>query len=213
MLVMRKRDDMQQSAETGTQAVTVCISVQARQGRERDLENWLEEVGRAASQFAGHQGLTVLQPAGSGSAEYVYIFRFDTYAHLKQWEDSEERRLWVGRLNKLTEGKARKQVLTGLEYWFTLPDAATMPPPPRYKMVIVTLLAIYPLSTLLSSLLTPSLGFLPFLVRGLPVSIVLVLLMTYVVMPVMTRLFARWLFPVKRKTAQPKENTTERILP
>ncbi len=193
---------MQNSAEADTHAVTVCISVKAKQGHEKDLEGWLEGVGRAASQFAGHQGLTVLRPAGSASADYVYIFRFDTYAHLEQWEDSEERRLWVERLHDLTEGKARKQVLTGLEYWFTLPGAATTPPPPRYKMVIVTLLAIYPLSTFLPRLLIPFLGFLPPLARGLPVSVVLVLLMTYAVMPIMTRLFARWLFPAMRKTAQ-----------
>jgi hypothetical protein len=142
----------------------------------------------------------------------VYLFRFDTYAHLKQWEDSEERRLWVERLHKLTEGEARKQVLTGLEYWFTLPGAAATPPPPRYKMVIVTLLAIYPLSTCLSLLFVHFLGFLPLLLRGLPVSVVLVLLMTYVVMPVMTRLFARWLFPSMRKTTQTEDNTIERIL-
>ena len=193
---------MQNSAEADTHAVTVCISVKAKQGHEKDLEGWLEGVGRAASQFAGHQGLTVLRPSGSASADYVYIFRFDTYAHLKQWEDSEARRLWVERLHNLTEGEARKQVLTGLEYWFTLPGAATTPPPPRYKMVIVTLLAIYPLSTFLPRLLNPFLGFLPPLVRGLPVSVVLVLLMTYAVMPIMTRLFARWLFPSMRKTAQ-----------
>jgi len=193
---------MQKSAGADTHAVTVCISVKAKQGHEKDLEEWLEGVGRAASQFAGHQGLTVLWPAGSASADYVYIFRFDTYAHLKQWEDSEERRLWVERLHHLTEGEASKQVLTGLEYWFTLPGAATTPPPPRSKMVIVTLLAIYPLSTFLPRLLNPLLGFLPPLVRGLPVSVMLVLVMTYAVMPIMMRLFARWLFPSMRNTAQ-----------
>ena len=195
---------MQTSVGVDTHAVTVCISVKAKQGHEKELEGWLEGVGRAASQFAGHQGLTVLRPSGSAAADYVYIFRFDTYAHLKQWEDSEERCRWVARLHHLTAGEARKQVLTGLEYWFTLPGAATTPPPPRYKMMIVTLLAIYPLSTCLSLLFVPSLGFLPLPVRGLPVTVVLVVLMTYVVMPVMTRLFARWLFPSKRKTAQQK---------
>src|SRR5579859_7881385 len=192
---------MQESTEADIQAVTVCISVKARRGREKDLEGWLQGVGQAASQFTGHQGLTVLQPSGKASADYVYIFRFDTYTHLKQWEDSQERRQWVERLGDLTEGKARKQILTGLEYWFTLPGAASTPPPPRYKMVIVTLLAIYPLSTLLPPLLLPFLGFLPPLLRGLPISIVLVLLMTYAVMPIMTRSFAYWLFPSMRKAA------------
>lgn len=191
---------MQKSAEPDTHAVTVCISVKARPGYEKDLESWLEGVGHTASQFAGHQGLTVLRPSGTASADYVYIFRFDTYAHLKQWEDSPERRLWVERLQKLIQGEARKQVLTGLEYWFTLPWAPTMPPPPRYKMVIVTLLVIYPLSTFLPPLLIPFLGFLPPLVRGLPVSLLLVLLMTYAIMPAMTRLLAPWLFPSMRKT-------------
>ena len=78
---------MQTSVGVDTHAVTVCISVKAKQGHEKELEGWLEGVGRAASQFAGHQGLTVLRPSGSAAADYVYIFRFDTYAHLKQWED------------------------------------------------------------------------------------------------------------------------------
>jgi antibiotic biosynthesis monooxygenase (ABM) superfamily enzyme len=197
-----RENDMQKSAEADRHPVTVCISVKARPGREKDLESWLEGVGHAASQFAGHQGLTVLRPSGSASADFVYIFRFDTYAHLKQWEDSAERRLWVERLHKLTEGEARKQILTGLEYWFTLPWAATTPPPPRYKMVIVTVLVIYPLSTFLPRLFIPFLGFLPSLVRGLPVTIVLVLLMTYAIMPAVTRLLAPWLFPSMRKVAQ-----------
>lgn len=186
---------MQNSAETNTNAVTVCISVKAKRGHEKEFEEWLEDVGRAASQFTGHQGLTVLRPAGNASEEYVYIFRFDTYAHLKEWEDSEVRRQWVAQLQNLTEGKAKKQVLTGLEYWFSLPGAVTMAPPPRYKMMIITILAIYPLSTFLPPLLSPFLGFLPPLVRALLIVIVLVLLMTYAVMPLMTRLFARWLYP------------------
>lgn len=193
---------MQNSAETNTNAVTVCISVKAKQGREEDLERWLEGVGRAASQFTGHQGLTVLRPSGITSPDYVYIFRFDTYAHLKQWEDSEVRRQWVERLHDLTAGEARKQILTGLEYWFTLPGVSGTPSPPRYKMVIVTVLAIYPLSNLLSALLVPFLHFLPALVSSLLITVLLVLLMTYAVMPAMTRLFARWLFPSMHKTSQ-----------
>jgi antibiotic biosynthesis monooxygenase (ABM) superfamily enzyme len=65
---------MQKSAEADAHTVTVYISVKARQGHERVLEKWLEGVERAASQFAGHQGLTVLQPLSGVSADYVYIF-------------------------------------------------------------------------------------------------------------------------------------------
>jgi uncharacterized protein len=60
----------------------------------------------------------------------------------------------------------------------------------------------------LPPLLIPRLSFLPLLVRGLPVSILLVLLMTYIIMPWMTRLFARWLFPSTHKTLERKSGET-----
>jgi hypothetical protein len=42
----------------------------------------------------------------------------------------------------------RTQVLTGLESWFTLPTQPGLPPPPRYKMALVTWVTIFPLITL-----------------------------------------------------------------
>jgi antibiotic biosynthesis monooxygenase (ABM) superfamily enzyme len=186
---------MQGPTETDTGPVTVCVRQHVKRGREREFEAWLAGVGHAAAQFEGHQGLNVLRPSRSASPEYVYIFRFDSYAHLQRWETSPECHAWVQRPGELTEGKGTKQVLTGLEYWFTLPAMPGLPPPPRYKMVLVTLLAIYPLSTLLTTMFSPWLLRLPPLPRGLTVSVALVLLMTYVVMPRLTRLFAHWLYP------------------
>ncbi len=176
-------------------SVTVCIRWKIKRGKEREFDDWLAGVGRAASQFPGHQGLTVLRPASAGSQEYVYIFRFDTYPHLQCWEESPERQAWVARARELTEGESRKQVVTGLEYWFALPELPAGSPPPRAKMAFVTLLAIYPLSLALPALLAPALTPVPALLRSLVVSVLLILLMTYVVMPRMTRLFARWLYP------------------
>ena len=61
-------------------------------------------------------------------------------------------------------------------------------------MVAVTLLAIYPLITLAQLTLVPLLEGWPMLLRTLASSAVLVCLMTYAAMPLMTRLFARWLY-------------------
>ena len=186
---------MYQQTEGKTEAVTVCVSVKVKPDSEEAFEQWIGGVGRAAAQFAGHQGLNVLRPDGKDIAEYVYIFRFDTYAHLKQWEESKEREQWVEKLQPLIqEGSTNKQVVTGLEGWFYLPGRRASVPPPRYKMVLVTVLAIYPLSVLVPLLLGPYIGFLPPLIRSLIIAACLVLLMTYVVMPLLTRLFANWLF-------------------
>jgi antibiotic biosynthesis monooxygenase (ABM) superfamily enzyme len=176
-----------------TGPVTVAITQHLKAGKERAFEQWLQDVGQAAGHFPGHQGLTVLSPS-KAERRYTYLFRFDSYAHLQAWEHSPQKAQWVAQLGDLLEAAPDKQIVTGLEYWFQLPNDAATVPPPRYKMVLVTILAIYPLSLVVTTLLKPLTRALPFLLGSLLVSTVLVLTMTYALMPVMARLFARWLF-------------------
>jgi len=89
-------------------------------------------------------------------------------------------------------------VLTGLETWFTLPTQPNMTPPPRYKMAVVTLLVIYPLSLGMGAALTRWLSAIPVVPRSLLGSVVMIALMTYVIMPRVTRLFRWWLYPNMR---------------
>jgi antibiotic biosynthesis monooxygenase (ABM) superfamily enzyme len=89
----------------------------------------------------------------------------------------------------------RTQFLTGLEGWFTLPSQPGAPPPPPYKMAIVTWVTIFPLITLIVVASAPLLGSLPVVARLAIVTGVTVPLMTWVIMPRMTRLLRRWLYP------------------
>jgi hypothetical protein len=70
---------------------------------------------------------------------------------------------------------------------------AARPHPPRWKMVVVRLLAVYPLICLVQLLLVPLLEDLLLPVRTLVTSVLLVCLMTYLGMPLMTHLFSGWL--------------------
>ena len=65
--------------------------------------------------------------------------------------------------------------------------------PPRYKLAVVSWLAIYPLITLLLWALTPWIKGAPVPVVTLILSATLVTAQTYVVMPVMLRIFGGWL--------------------
>ena len=68
--------------------------------------------------------------------------------------------------------------------------------PPRYKMLIVTWLAVFPLLTAFNYALQPVFQGMPIWLRVLIGTTLVVPLMTYVVMPRMTRLFKAWLYPV-----------------
>ncbi|HEY5987201.1 MAG TPA: hypothetical protein VIV12_12630, partial [Streptosporangiaceae bacterium] len=50
------------------------------------------------------------------------------------------------------------EFLTGLESWFTLPTQPAAPPPPPYKMAILTWVTIFPLITLVIVVSAPSSG-------------------------------------------------------
>lgn len=67
--------------------------------------------------------------------------------------------------------------------------------PPRYKLAIISWLAVYPLITVLLWVLTPWITGLPVPVVTLILSVTLVTLQTYVVMPAMLRVFRGWLSP------------------
>ncbi|PLS86329.1 MAG: hypothetical protein CYG60_07795 [Actinobacteria bacterium] len=56
-------------------------------------------------------------------------------------------------------------------------------------------LAVFLLITAIFLLLGPMLDRLPFLLRSLVLTVIMVSLMTHVVMPRMTRLFSFWLYP------------------
>jgi antibiotic biosynthesis monooxygenase (ABM) superfamily enzyme len=123
------------------------------------------------------------------------IFKFDHVSNLRLWEDSEERNRWLERIEPLVEGEARRQVVTGLETWFTLPGQRTLTPPARHKMAVVTWLAVYPLITAIFLFGGPLLLELPLGLRTLLITALMVPAMTYLIMPGMARLFRRWLYP------------------
>lgn len=65
--------------------------------------------------------------------------------------------------------------------------------PPRYKLFLLTWLAIYPLITFILHFFGEFLNLLPLPIRTLILTGILVYLMTYWVMPMLMKLFRRWL--------------------
>jgi antibiotic biosynthesis monooxygenase (ABM) superfamily enzyme len=155
----------------------------------------LEAIEQVARAFPGFLGRRVIRPKDHEHPEYVVVFKFDTYSHLKGWTESPERRQWLERVKPLAVDDLREQTLTGLERWFTLSDKPGLTPPPRYKMASLSLLVVYPLAQGLSWGLGPLLAAVPRWLQSVATSALMVGLMTYVVMPRVTRLFGRWLYP------------------
>jgi hypothetical protein len=181
--------------------VTVLYSRRVKPGREADFQAWAHGIVAASRRFPGHLGASVLDDPDS--REYHILFSFTDRTSLRAWLDSAERRRWLARVGQLLEADQGLQQLTGLETWFRLPGGTvpTMKPPPRWKMWLVSMVAVYPLVLAFQALLVPRMTGLPLPLKALSFPLVLLTLMTFVVMPVVTRLLRRWLGP--RHDAKP----------
>jgi uncharacterized protein len=167
-----------------------------RPGRSRDFEHWVEGINQVVRNFAGYLGTDLIRPRDQAHPEYVIVIRFDAYEHLRGWMESTEREEWLRRSEEMTLGEADVQEAHGFSPWFSLPDhAPASAQPARYKMALLTMLALYPPLLALSTLLS-------YLLRGWPRPLLMLLIvlllvpaMTYLIMPWTTRLFRAWLYP------------------
>lgn len=176
-------------------AVTTMVTRRVRPGREASYEAWLREVSAVARTFPGHLGVVILGPHGAAPASYSAIFSFDTTDHLAAWMRSAERRDWLERARELTLDDGEVESLSGLEPWFVLPDRTVSQAPPRWKMALLTAVGVFPLLLVLKVATAPVLAGWPWpaalavqLAIGIP-------LMTWVVMPKLSRWLFTWLYP------------------
>jgi antibiotic biosynthesis monooxygenase (ABM) superfamily enzyme len=199
-------DNNNENSNNYSNPVTVIVKRIVKKDKIKEFEEWLSGISKEVSRQEGSMGIDIIRPNPTTNnkfkLEYVVIFRFNSYDNLAKWEKSRIRNEWLQNGRKLVEADPDVQKLTGLEFWFTpyFKDESSpmipLNPPPRYKMVIVTI----PIISILLMTLVPQIHILtgmlsiPFPVRLVIALTITVLLMTYVIMPLLTKLLKSWLF-------------------
>lgn len=176
--------------EPEDQPVTVTVARRVAPGREREFEDWYDGIISCAARFPGFLGAGILRPTGVGQDWHV-VYRFADAPSLARWEQSPEREEWLRKADFFEQTGINR--VSGLETWFAMPGR-TAAAPPKWKMALVTLLAIVPLVVLMNAVLPPLIGGWPSLLQTVAFAAILTALMTWVVMPRMTRLFRRFLY-------------------
>ena len=177
--------------------VTIYVSRRVKPGCEVRFEIVLKEMTHVVERFPGYLGVTLFRPSPLDKTvtEYRIVFKFSHLSELKTWETSPERLEILSELEPLMVSPENVQQVTGLETWFTLPGQNTVKPPPRWKMAIVTGCAAYPLLNFAALYIYPPMKAIPIPIRCGIADVILISLMTWAMMPLMTRLFSRWLYP------------------
>jgi uncharacterized protein len=181
-------------------AITVSITRTVKPGCETEFEQTLHEFVQRSLSLPGQMGVHIMRPApGSGSREYGIIRKFANREALFEFRTSPEYLEWNQHVIDMTEGSAHTQELSGLESWFTA-SGVPLAPLPKWKMAAVTFMSVFPVSALLNFALGTQTRSWPFLLSVAISNACVVVLLTWVMMPLATRLLHGWLFPNRGRT-------------
>ena len=113
---------------------------------------------------------------------------------LLAWQESDICQEWYRQLEPIIEDE-RMSRLQGYEPWFPPPERmCSAPRPNKWKMWVVTFVCVYPLVNLVC-LRWPVNGRASRVARLLVSVPIVSFLMAFYVMPFLSKVFARWLYP------------------
>jgi uncharacterized protein len=176
--------------------VTSIICRNIKQGHEKDYDDWLERYLTSQRKATGYLGTTIIIPGGSKSSLRYIVHRFADKITMERWEKSQESLKLLEEVNNYSE--RHYDTATGMETWFSLPYSKAqiaLTPPPKWKMAIVVFITAYIITSLSRSILTPFIGQWPIWTTSVVYTSILVVSLTFFAMPIISRLFRRWLYP------------------
>jgi uncharacterized protein len=178
---------MAQNSSQTDAPVTRIARRRAMAGQEAAYEAVIRDMFAAMQKSPGFRGADMIPPAEPGGA-YQVIVKFNSERDLQTWDESPARAAFHQRARAVAEDEPDYRRLTGLEAWFAQPVVPASMHPPRSRMAFVTWLGIFPTVSLMLWLVLPLLQPLPFLPRTAVLTGLIVMAMTWVVMPRLTKL-------------------------
>ena len=170
--------------------IHIAITRRVKPGCEADFQKALQEFFKTSFAHIGVHGASMLvPPPGSPSPEFGILRSFANAQERDAFYASAMFKTWEDQIKPLTEGDPVHRELTGLEAWFRSPQN----PPPRWKMAVATYLGVVPVIMGLSLTIGPVVRSWNFVLNNLVFNACVVALLTWVVMPLITRILHRWL--------------------
>lgn len=166
------------------ETVTSIVHHHIRKGKMNDFQLWLKRVREESLKFEGYIDSKLIESLGSEN-EVISIFRFENQKFLKKWIESKVHQELLIELKLIVEQETKIKSYSGLEFWF---DQA---PEDRLKNSILTFIGLLPLVLYIPPVIEKATGMGNFWLNTVSTAII-VLLMTYVVMPIVMNIANRF---------------------
>jgi len=184
-------------AMAGRGPVTGVNSWRAKPGTDNDSAERATGT-TAAGRFPGTVSAALIHE--EASRDFRLTWQPGSGQALQRRPTSPERARRHGKARSIAGAWTAARQRTGPGAWFCgLGRAAqTIKPPPRWKQWLVSLVAVYPLVLLFQAFIAPRIQDWPLEARSAVLPLCVLTLLTYVVMPPVSRLLRGWLHPSPR---------------
>ena len=174
----------------GSQAVTAILTQRIRPDAEEAFRRVHADLVTAMRAFEGYLRSDLLEPVPEVQDHHAIVVSFASKADLDRWLDSDERRALLAELAPLVEGERTLNVVGGFAGWFPAQGARR---PVRWKQAVAVLVALFPTTLTLGLLQRWLVPDAPWVAALLVSNVVGVATLTWLLMPLVTRLLDGWL--------------------
>ncbi|MDL5159231.1 antibiotic biosynthesis monooxygenase [Actinomycetospora termitidis] len=183
------------SVEPATDLVTVVVAHHVPPHDEADFLAWQHRMADAERRAPGHRGTELHPPVAGVQDDWVAVTRFASEDALETWLASAEREQLIRESEHFRDFRLQR-VPASFGSWFPTTGAAG-PVTPSWKTALSVLVGLYPTVVLLTLGLSALWPAAPLWASLLVGNVLSVGLLTWAVMPVVTRALGRWLEPTR----------------
>lgn len=179
--------------ESSNNSVTLAVTDHVPLTSKARYEALVDELHQLFQEQDGFLSVDIVRHNRPHQVEYTVLSRWSDDVAVSQWHQNQIILEKLNQIEEITGGTAQYVQAIGLGMWVDHVEGMTPSLPPIWKRIVISVVAVYPMLMLLMTLSAPITGGLPQPAQVLITVIMLSALLTWPIMPWLSKALRPWL--------------------
>lgn len=175
--------------------VTLAVTDHVPMEEKARYEALVEELHQLFQTMDGFLSVDIVRHNRPHQVEYTVLSRWSDTAAVEAWRQDKTILETLSQIEIITGGAAQVVQAAGLGIWIDHAEGIAPRLPPVWKRIALSVVAVYPVLMLLSTLSAPFIDDLPQPLQVLIIVVALSALLTWPIMPWLSKFLRPWLMP------------------